>query len=291
MATLIWDKVGTRFFETGVDRGVLYPAQGVGVAWNGLTSVSETPSGGEVTPYYLDGIKYLQVSNEEEFGGTIEAYTYPDEFAECDGTLDFDGFSIHQQRRKSFGFSYRTRVGNDIDSVEHGYKIHLVYNALAEPTQSIYDSMSDDVEALTFAWNFKTQAISDLPSNPFTPLNISDSSVTKSFDKSKIIPFSHITIDSRKSTPLQMRVIESYLYGMPNRKPRLLTLVELFNIFENPQSALRIEANPYSGLSPIFESDDELEGDLIGAENRGLYLAPIETRLNKTNKPGLYTLE
>jgi hypothetical protein len=167
MARLVWDTVGERFYETGVDRGVLYlPTAGAydtGVAWNGLTTVTESPSGAEATPQYADNIKYLNLVSAEEFGGTIEAFTYPDEFAQCDGSAEpVPGLRVGQQSRKTFGLSYRTKVGNDTDGSDHGYKLHLVYGCLAAPSEKAYATVNDSPEAIALSWEFTTTAV-DVP--------------------------------------------------------------------------------------------------------------------------------
>lgn len=164
MTRLAWDAVGERFYETGVDRGVLYIPTGAtystGVAWNGLTAVTESPSGAEATPQYADNIKYLNLVSAEEFGGTIEAYTYPDEFAQCNGEVEpVPGLSVGQQNRKTFGLSYRTKVGNDVDGGDHGYKLHLVYGCLAAPSEKAYSTVNDSPEAMTLSWEFSTTAV------------------------------------------------------------------------------------------------------------------------------------
>lgn len=290
MAVLNWDKAGVRYFETGVDRGVLYPESGNGVAWNGLVSVSENPSGGEATPYYSDGVKYLNISGAEDFGGTIEAYTYPDEFSECDGTATFGGLSVHQQPRKPFGLSYRTLIGNDIDGAQHAYKIHIVYNALAAPSQIDYSTVDDDPEALTFSWEFTTTAV-EPPMSVNTPLigGITQPTAT-ALNTNDLKPLSHITIDSRKTSAVKLRLIEEMLYGSTKTSPKLPTLLELFTLMGGNVEAVNIVPNPYSGLSLLIESKTG-KGDLIGESNQGTYDAPIESRLRKTSQPGLYTLE
>lgn len=194
---LVWDKSGERFYETGVDHGVLYP-QGEGgtypqgYAWNGLTGVTESPSGAEATALYADNIKYLNLMSTEEFGGTIEAYTYPNEFAECDGSAEIaQGVTIGQQARKTFGLSYRTALGNDVDGSEHGYKLHLVYGALASPSEKAYATINDSPEAITFSWEFST-----------TPVNVEGFKPTAS-----------LTIDSTKADSTKLKALEDILYG------------------------------------------------------------------------------
>ena len=197
MSKLVWDKTGERLYETGVKQGVLYllGSSGTymkGVAWNGLTNVTESPSGAEATPLYADDIKYLNLMSTEEFGGTIEAYTYPDEFAECDGSASLtDGVYIGQQARKTFGFCYRTTLGNDVDNNNYGYKLHLVYGALASPSEKAYGTINDSPEAITFSWEFST-----------TPVNVTGHKPTAS-----------ITIDSTKVDPEKLAALEKILYG------------------------------------------------------------------------------
>src|SRR4051812_46616749 len=197
MAPLTWDTVGERRYETGVDRGVLYlpNASGVyakGVAWNGLTTVTESPSGAEASPQYADNIKYLNLISAEEFGATIEAFTYPDEFGECDGTVEpTPGLYLGQQGRRSFGLAYRTRIGNDVDGTDHGYKLHLVYGCLASPSEKAYGTINDSPEAISFSWDITTTAVQVTGHKP-TAL---------------------ITIDSTKVEPADLTALETVLYG------------------------------------------------------------------------------
>lgn len=205
MSKLVWDQTGERLYETGVKQGVLYP-QGAdgkypkGVAWNGLTTVTESPSGAEATPLYADDIKYLNLISTEELGGTIEAYTYPDEFAECDGSAAIaTGVYIGQQPRKTFGLSYRTTLGNDVDSNAHGYKLHLVYGALASPSEKAYATINDSPEAITFSWEFST-----------TPVNVNG-----------FKPTANIVIDSTKVKAENLANLEKILYGDTDTEARL----------------------------------------------------------------------
>lgn len=193
---LEWDVDGQRFYETGVSKGVLYVKDGDaysnGVAWNGLTAVTESPSGAEATPLYADDIKYLNLMSAEEFGATIEAYTYPDEFAACDGSAALaTGVSIGQQARKTFGLCYRTVVGNDVDGNELGYKLHLIYGCLAAPSEKAYATINDSPEAITFSWEVTT-----------TPVKVSG-----------FKPTSCITIDSTKADATCLAALEAKLYG------------------------------------------------------------------------------
>lgn len=197
MSKIIWDKTGERLYETGVDRGVLYPlnksgAYTPGVAWNGLTAVTESPSGAESTPLYADNIKYLNMLSTEEFGATIEAYTYPDEFAECDGSASLsEGVTIGQQNRNVFGFSYRTLLGNDVDSTNYGYKLHLIYGAQASPSEKNYATVNDSPEAISLSWEVTT-----------TPVNVTGFKPTAS-----------VTIDSTKVAKEKLAALEEILYG------------------------------------------------------------------------------
>ena len=204
MAILTWDNVGERLFETGVDRGVLYiPNNGVydtGYAWNGLTAVTESPSGAEATAQYADNIKYLNLISAEDFGGTIEAFTYPTAFAQCDGTAyPQTGVSVGQQARKSFGFSFRTRLGNDTNGTDNGYKIHLVYGALAAPSEKAYNTINDSPEAMTFSWEFTT-----------TPVAVTG-----------LKPTAILTIDSTKVSGTALTSLENALYGTAGTNARL----------------------------------------------------------------------
>ncbi len=217
MSKLVWDKTGERLYETGVKQGVLYllgstGTYSKGVAWNGLTNVTESPSGAEATPLYADDIKYLNLMSTEELGGTIEAYTYPDEFAECDGSASLaEGVYIGQQARKTFGFCYRTTLGNDVDNNNYGYKLHLVYGALASPSEKAYGTINDSPEAITFSWEFST-----------TPVNVTGHKPTAS-----------ITIDSTKVDAAKLAALEKILYGDDTEsvEPRLPLPDEVAEIF------------------------------------------------------------
>ena len=197
MAKIVWDKSSERLYETGVKNGVLY-VQGTGgtytkgVAWNGLAAVTESPSGAEPTPLYADDIKYLNLLSTEEFGATIEAYTYPDEFAECDGSKSIAaGVYIGQQARKTFGMCYKTTLGNDTEGNDHGYKLHIIYGALAAPSEKAYETINDSPEAITFSWEIST-----------TPVNVKGSK-----------PTATIVIDSTKANPEKLAALEVILFG------------------------------------------------------------------------------
>lgn len=205
MPKIVWDKTGERYYETGVNQGVLYPQDSTGtypagVAWNGLTAVTESPSGAEPTPLYADNIKYLTLMSAEEFGATIEAYTYPDEFASCDGSAEIaPGVMIGQQSRKPFGLSYTTKVGNDTDGDAYGYKLHIIYGALASPSEKAYSTINDTPEAMTFSWEVTT-----------TPVVVPDSK-----------PSASITLDSTKIESAKLKALEDILYGADESGPRL----------------------------------------------------------------------
>ena len=214
MAKLVWDESGKRVYETGVRNGVLY-VQGEsgsyenGVAWNGLTAVTESPSGAEPTALYADDIKYLELFSAEEFGATIEAYTYPEEFEACDGSASLGkGVTIGQQDRKAFGLCYRTVVGNDVKGNEHGYKLHLVYGAKAKPSEKAYATVNDSPEAVTFSWEVTT-----------TPVNVAGFKPTAS-----------VTIDSTKIDADKLKAIEDKLYGTETQEPTLLLPDEIAQI-------------------------------------------------------------
>ena len=204
MSKIVWDQTGERLYETGVKQGVLYiPASGVyskGVAWNGLTAVTESPSGAEATALYADDIKYLNLMSNEEFGCTIEAYTYPDEFAVCDGSASLaKGVSIGQQPRKTFGLCYRTTLGNDTDGNNYGYKLHMVYGCLAAPSEKAFSTINDSPEAITFSWEVST-----------TPVNVAGHK-----------PTAHLEIDSTKADPVKLAALEKILYGDTDTEARL----------------------------------------------------------------------
>lgn len=211
MAELVWGSTGQRYFETGIDRGVFYPKVGPGVAWNGLTGISEKPDGGSPRPFYADGFKYLNLSSAEEYAASLTAFSAPAEFAACDGTQSIrNGLFITQQRRQQFGLSYRTKVGNDEDGLDHGYKIHLVYNALASAASRNYKSSSNTGEAMGLSWEITT-----------TPPEVTG-----------YRPSAHFVIDSRYTPESIMIDLESILYGTFETEPRLPEVSEIMDMFE-----------------------------------------------------------
>lgn len=212
MPRLTWNGSGERFYETGVDRGVLYVGEDQGVAWTGLTSIAEKPSGGSPTPYYLDGVKYLNVPSSEEFEATISAFTYPDEFVRCEGTSEIhSGLFIMQQQRVPFGLSYRTKIGNDLAGSEYGYKIHIIYNALATPAQRTFNSLSESTDPSDFSWDITTRP----------PLNAASYKRT-----------AHVVIDSRSTNAGTMAAVEDILYGSDTDTARIPSLDDLLVVFE-----------------------------------------------------------
>src|SRR6266540_673928 len=235
MTQLTWDAVGERLYETGADRGVLYiPTAGaydLGVAWNGLVSVTESPSGAEATPQYADNIKYLNLISVEEFGGTIEAFTYPDEFAQCDGTATPDpGVSVGQQTRKVFGLCYRSLLGNDTDGTDHGYKLHLVYGALASPSEKAYATVNDSPEAITFSWEFTTTAV------PVPNLK----------------PSATLVIDSTLVSAGSLAALEDLLYGTVGGDARLPLPAEVLGIFAGAIIEVTTVAPTYSAATDLI---------------------------------------
>ena len=233
MSKIVWDESGKRYYETGVNQGVLYPIHTDGTypngfAWNGLVGVSESPSGAEATPLYADDIKYLNLISAEEFGATIEAYTYPDEFAVCDGSKALSaGVLIGQQSRTQFGLCYKTTLGNDIAGNTYGYKLHLIYGALAAPSEKAYSTINDSPEAITFSWEVKT-----------TPTISTGNKPTAS-----------IIIDSTKADPTILTALELILFGAIGVNPRLPTPDEISTLF--------LSAAPSAlALSSIVPADD-----------------------------------
>lgn len=218
---LVWDQAGQHLYETGVSKGVLYPQSSsgtypLGVAWNGLTAVTESPSGAEPTALYADDIKYLNILSAEEFAATIEAYTYPDEFAECDGSAELlAGVAIGQQPRKAFGLAYRTAIGNDTDGNDHGYKLHVIYGALAAPSEKAYATVNDSPEAITFSWEVST-----------TPVNVTGKK-----------PTATVVIDSTKVDAAKLAALEKVLYGSDDADPRLPLPDEIKSIMDAVQSS------------------------------------------------------
>ena len=214
MSKIVWDKTGERLYETGGKKAVLYPQVGgaypKGVAWNGITAINESPSGAEATPLYADDIKYLNLISAEEFGASIEAYTYPDEFAACDGSASLaEGVMIGQQTRQAFGLSYVTTLGNDVDNNNYGYKLHIIYGALAAPSEKPYATINDSPEAITFSWEVST-----------TPVEVEGHK-----------PTATVTINSTKVDAGKLAELEAILYGSDDVEARLPLPNEIAELF------------------------------------------------------------
>lgn len=238
MTVLTWDQIGERLYETGVDHGVLYIPDGVGAysdgyAWNGLTTVTESPTGAEASPQYADNIKYLNLISAEEFGATIEAFTYPDEFAQCDGTAFPElGVAVGQQARRTFGLCYRTRLGNDTDGTDYGYKLHLIYGCQASPSEKAYGTINDSPEAITFSWEVTT-----------TPVSVTD-----------LKPTSVLVIDSTQVDPAALATLEDMLYGTAGTDARLPLPDEVISVFAGTITSVRLtgaNAPTYNGTTHV----------------------------------------
>jgi len=246
MSKLIWDVAGTRYFETGVSKGVLFPMSatpgvyGPGVAWNGLTNVSQSPTGAEASAIYADNIKYLNLMSTEELEASIEAYTYPDEFAACDGSADLvTGAKIGQQPRKMFALSYQTKIGSDLNP-DLGYKIHIIYGCMASPSEKSHDTVNDSPEAMTFSWDINT-----------TPIEVDGFKPTAS-----------IEIDSTKTDPAKLAALEAVLYGTSEQESALLVPSEILELL---------------GFTVTFDSDGGSEVDDITGVSNGATIDEPET--------------
>lgn len=245
MSKLVWDKAGEHFYETGVDRGVLYPtvsgAYSKGVVWNGLTSVSENPSGADTSAQYADNIKYLNLVAAEEFGATIEAFTYPDEFAVCDGSAEpVRGVRIGQQTRRPFGFSYRTLMGNDLEGTEYGYQIHIVYGATASPSSRDYNTVNDSPEAITFSWEVTT-----------TPVEVTGYK-----------PTATLVIESTKVSLAALTALEDILYGTASTEARLPMPDEVFKII-NDNSAITLTITSPSEATVFEKNVSDIQENVV----------------------------
>lgn len=268
MAELVWGVSGQRYFETGIDRGVLYPRVGPGVAWSGLTAVNEKPSGGDPTAFYADGYKYLNLSSAEEYAAGIEAFSAPPEFAACDGTTGIhNGLFITQQRRQQFGFSYRTIVGNDSDGSDHGYKIHLVYNALASPSSKNYRTLSNSAEPLSLSWDITT-----------TPPDISG-----------YRPSAHFVIDSRYTPRILMNQFEGILYGTAGTEPYLPSVDELMELF-NSMVYIQLYREQLGGTF-AFESVPAIRSSITPTPAPGQTVLWLDTSAGTHSKLTLVTGE
>lgn len=264
MAQIEWDKSGERFYEAGVDRGVLYPTSGPGVAWNGLVSINDTPSGGETRPYYIDGFKYYNEATSSEFKAVLEAFTYPDVFSRINGSDRDLALSYEDQPRQEFGLSYRTLVGSDTLGLDRGYKIHIIYNAISEPRNSNFSTVANPADPTNFTW--------DITARPMAVTGFK--------------PTAHIVWDSTKVGSHKTQELERILYGSSNTTPRLPTISELEAI-NRWGDALHITPNVASGLAHLAYFGS---GDLKGDVSRGLYSRHADSRLVSTAKPGFYKI-
>ena len=269
MSKIIWDETGKRLYETGVKQGVLYPQSGgsypKGVAWNGLTAVTESPSGAEASPQYADDIKYLNLVSAEEFGATIEAFTYPDEFGVCDGSAEIQpGIIVGQQNRKLFGLSYRTTLGNDTEGTDHGYKLHMVYGALAAPSEKGYTTINDSPEAMALSWEVTT-----------TPVSVTGFKPTAS-----------LIIDSTKVDPAKLAALELILYGNTGVDARLPLPDEIASIFAGTApSDLTVTSVPLDNATAIGTTSNMVltfnnkvsEENVILTSSAGLLIPVVKT--------------
>lgn len=270
MTKATWDNTGERLYETGVDRAMLYLQDGggnytLGSAWNGMETLTESPSGAEATATYADNIKYLNLISIEQFGGTIEAYTYPDQWAQCDGSaVPTAGVALGQQPRKVFGLSYRTRVGNDVDGTDHGYKLHLVWGALAQPSEKAYGTINDSPEAISFSWAFTT-----------TPVNV---------DGYK--PTAYMSIDSTKVDAGALADLEDFLYGTVGTDPSLPSPTDVIALFTGTVTSVFPTAPTYvngthtltipstTGVIYSINGVDQTAGDQVITEDTLVNMRP-----------------
>lgn len=267
MTRIQWNAPGERIFFAGLDRGVLFVEDNPGVPWNGLVSLSEAPSEGIVTPRYIDGRKYLNEASLEEYAANLSAYTYPDLFEGCDGVY-FDTFGVGygQQQRKPFSIAYRSLVGNDLASIDHAYRLHIVFDLTAEPSTINHATISATTDPGIFSWN-----VSSLPVAPIYP---------------GLEPVSHIIFDSRRVSPEIMLKLEEWLYGTETTEPRLPRpedFAELFVVY-----GLRIQPDEITGIANLISSDMP---DLSGSTRNGIFTRYPSTRLVETSQPGVFTLE
>lgn len=259
MPKLVWDKIGEKLYEAGVDHGVLYPisngAYPLGVVWNGLTSVSESPEGGDEEAFYADNIKYGSLRGTEDFGGTIEAYTYPEEWEACDGSAQVaPGVVIGQQNRKTFGLSYRTLIGNDEDNLDHGYKLHVVWGATASPSEKSYETINDSPEAITFSWEFTTVPV---PVTGFKPI-------------------SQMTIDSTKTDADKLAALEEILYGSDSADARLPLPDEIVALMSDDPQPTPPTVEYEEVINPTGNPSEQGYYELINGE----YVASTDTEVD-----------
>lgn len=267
MTRIQWNASGDRIFHTGLDRGVLFVEDAPGVPWNGLVGLSEQPSEGTVTPRYIDGRKYLNTASIEEYAADIRAYTYPDIFEGCDGVyFDEYGVGYGQQERKPFSVAYRSLVGNDLQSIDFAYRLHVVYDLTAEPSSVEHATISSTVDPGIFSWR-----VTSLPVEPLYP---------------GLEPVSHIIFDSRRVSKEIMEKLEEWLYGTAVSEPRLPRFEDFKELFV--AYGMRIEPNTELGIANLVSSDVP---DLTGNTNNGIYGRYPTSRLVESSQPGIFTLE
>ena len=241
MTKIAWDKTGQRMFETGVDHGVLYPydgdggAPGAGVPWNGLTTVTESPDGAEASPQYADNIKYLNLISAEEFGATIECFAYPPEFSACNGEAEVaPGVKIGQQTRKKFGFSYRTKIGNDQNGQDHGYKLHFIWGATASPSERAFATVNDSPEPISFSFDISTEMQ----------------------EVSGYSPTATMTIDSTKTDKMKLKALEDMIYGTADGEPKLPTPDEVVALIGSSNESQNVPASPSTRSSSTTKTNN-----------------------------------
>lgn len=265
MAQIVWDEVGSRIYETGIDHVVLYVGTDSGVPWNGITTITEAPAGGEVSSEYSANERYLSLISTEQLGGTIEAFTSPDEFEQCDGTIEaLSGISMGQQNRKTFCLAYRTALGNDTDLADAGYKLHIIYNAIAAPSQEAYETMNDSPAAITMSWDFTTTAVE----------------VGVGFKATSIV-----TLDSTKIDPTVLGIVEDVLYGTSTEDPAVMSPAEIIALIIGARELV------YDVDTSYYDLVDGGLGDVTLSDIDGEYNISSRTRLVPTSTPGFYTLE
>lgn len=273
MARLSWDTPGDRYFEIGVDRVVLHTNTHPPVPWNGVTNIEQRPIVEVPTPNYYDGVKFFNSFGSASYEASLEAYTYPDEFAECEGNAyDTVGIMYDGQPRSDFSLVYRTTIGNDEDNTSHGYKIHIIYQAVATPNESSYSTFSEDISPSMFSWTIST-----------LPIEVAGRR-----------PTAHITLDTRKISPPAIDAIENLLYGTSTTPPVLPTPEELATVIRTQAGRVRIISNTTGGVSTLYRltsNEFDQQADLHGVITRGIYQRSDDSRLLETAVPGIYILE
>ncbi|ASR84597.1 major tail protein [Arthrobacter phage Cheesy] len=265
MSKLTWGAAGEKVFQTGIDRGVLYVNSGVGVPWNGLLGVTESPTGGDPQPSYIDGFKYYNSSSLEEYEATLNAFMYPEEFEVCDGTVYADSIGYTAQDRAWFNLAYRAKMGNDLEGLNYGYKIHLIYQAQASPSQNINQTTTNTTNLATFSWK--------LTARPVEVPNMN--------------PTSHLILDSTRLSEGTLATIEDYLYGTDLVEPRMLFPADLIELM--PWVFFELVPNPDTGLAQLVLSDTKR--DLRSTNTDGVFKRTPVSRLKESSTPGFFSLD